>query len=84
MAINSYGQENGYFDIPYELFGTLFSKYAIVSQKYQDIISNHKAKMDETYMKKTVDSGLMSSDRPDDSVTRKEMSIIIGRLLEML
>lgn len=82
IGINSFGAVNGIFTFPYKYWDTLFSRYAITSPKHADIISHFKNRMDEISAQKAYEAGLISSARPNDPITRYEMAIVLGRMLE--
>jgi hypothetical protein len=42
IAVNSYGQNNGLFYIPYSLTNTLFTRYAVIDAKDEDAILSYK------------------------------------------
>lgn len=48
IAVNSYGQDNGLFYIPYSLTDTLFTRYAIVDSKDEEAILSYKKRIMST------------------------------------
>jgi len=40
--MNSYGPNNGLFEIPFSLFGTLFTKYAIIDLTEEEYVTHYR------------------------------------------
>jgi hypothetical protein len=41
--VNSYGHNNGFFHIPYELWGTLYTRYAVLYKDKKDLLVTYRA-----------------------------------------
>lgn len=86
-AKNSYWEDKydqGYFYIPYSHIDKLFTMYAVVDAGNKDLILNHKANMDDKMIRLTVEKGIMNGTNMNANITRREMAIVIGRLITML
>lgn len=84
IARNSYGTERydkGYFRIGFDDFKYLFTCYAILDNTDVDLISNIKAVMDEKMIQKVVEAGIYNWKDGDMPITRREVALMIGRLL---
>lgn len=88
IAINSYGQNNGYFSLPYNLFDTTFTKYAIIPTQEIDTILLYKQRiMDGISIesaKTAFTNGFWNGERPKDTVTREEAAAMVERAFEKL
>lgn len=82
--INSYGQENGQFTIPYELFNTTFTKYAIQDFIDQDAILLLKTKKMEERKQRIIDLWISNGLNPDMNITRNETMLMLWKLVELI
>ena len=85
IAVNSYGEENGLFTIPYSLTDTLFTRYTIFDSKDEEAIANYKKSiMDNITLpeaKSFYTRGYTNGERPNDMVTRQEMWATLERII---
>lgn len=83
VATNSYGPENGYFSIPYELAGTLFTRYAVADTKDEEAISLYRQRiMDNITIedaKKALEAKIWNGLEPQKPATREEVAAMIYR-----
>lgn len=84
IGINSYGNDNGYFLIPYELFDTTFTKYCIFDYVDQQEIDLYKQKTMEQRIERIKALGITNGQNPDMNITRKEAMLMIGKLVELI
>lgn len=88
QAINSYGQKNGYFTLPYELFFTTFTKYAILPGEETNQLLTYRLKlMDNIKIDSARDAltnGFWNWERPQDTVTREEAAAMAERVYEKI
>lgn len=92
IGVNSYGQRNGFFYLPYELYNTLYTRYAVIYKdkaglllKYRDMITKD-VKKDMFYSDAVIwaiENGITTETeefRPDDLMTRGEAITWLYRL----
>ena len=87
IAKNSYWAEKydwWYFYIPFEMFNDLFSRYAITDKTMADKIIEEKIRADKESVQKVLDMWLLNWLRMDETMTREEFAIVVGRLLKYL
>ena len=86
MGVNSYGEENGYFSIPYDLVGTLFTRYAVTDAKDEEAISLYRQRiMDNITIedaKKALEAKIWNGLDPQKPATREEVAAMIYRATE--
>ena len=87
-AINSYGQENGYFHVPFELFDSLFTKYAILPIMEISPVLLYKQKLMENITIESAKQAMLNSfwngERPQDAITREEAAALVQRAYEAI
>ncbi len=83
VAINSYGEDNGYFTIPYNLTSSLFTRYAVIDSNDKDTINNYKKSiMDNISIedaKKALEAKIWNGENPKQPSTREEVAAMIYR-----
>jgi len=82
--INSYGDSNGFFTIPWELCDTTYTSYAIVDHEDKAEILLYKRKLMDSQVQKAVELGITNGERLEDPILRREAIILIMRLYELL
>lgn len=87
VAINSYWETNGVFTIPYDLTNTLFTRYAVVDSKDEEMISLYKNKIMQSITiedaKTAVTDGIWNGERAKEPATREEVAAMIERSLKV-
>jgi len=78
-GINSYGNSNGFFLIPWELCNTTFSSYAIIDFVDEEAILLYKKQKDMDELNATIEAGIWSGTNPDQPATRSEVARMIYR-----
>jgi len=84
IGINSYGQNNGFFTIPWELCNTTFTSYAIVDFVDENAILTYKKQLMEAQIQKAIELGITNGERLEEPILRREAIIMIMRLYELL
>ena len=84
QAINSYGVNNGVFTIPFELFETLFSRYAISDFEDTDAILLFKSLLMDELVKKAIDLGITSGSELERPILRREAILMIMRAFNIV
>lgn len=83
--MNSYGPEDGIFLLPYELFDSTFTKYALHDKRDAQTILDYKKrimdgiKIDDA--KKALELKVWNGERPQETVTREEAAAMVYRAL---
>lgn len=84
IAINSYGKDNGVFHIPYSLTNTLFTRYSILDNRDEEIITNYKIKrmggITIEDAKKALENNFWNGEYPQAQASREEVAAMIQRL----
>lgn len=84
IAMNSYGEGNGRFVIPYKYWDLLYTRYAVVdSRDEQAITIYYSTIMDRINIedaKLAAEAGIWNGDRPTDAPTREEVAAIVWRM----
>lgn len=83
-GINSYGQENGYFTIPWDLCDTTFTSYWILDFVDESAILAYKQKLNMEQVQKMVDLGITNGKDLEKPILRREAIVMIARLYELL
>lgn len=85
IAINSYGESNGPFTIPYGLWDTLYSKTAIHDTTDDKAINDYNnrimANITIEDAKKALEQGIWNGERPQETASREEVAAMIARAL---
>lgn len=88
IAVNSYGQDNGLFYIPYSLTDTLFTRYAIVDSKDEEAILSYKKRIMSTITiedaRKAYEANLWNWERAKEPITREESAALTFRALQTI
>lgn len=85
IAINSYWPNNWYFTIPYELYNTLYSRYAVFGLNEEDLLLTYKAmKTIEEAVKEGIELGITNGERLKETPTREEVITIVVRALDIV
>lgn len=88
VAINSYGEDNGYFLIPFALTDTLFTRYSVIDASDEGLITKYKEKiMNEINIeeaRKAFVEGIWNGERATQTVTREEAAAMIQRAIDKL
>jgi len=86
IDLNSYGAENGYFLMPWDLFDTTFTKYAIIPIQDIDAILLYKKNIMSNITieaaKKSFEAGIWNGQRPQETASREEVAAMIQRAME--
>lgn len=86
--LNSYGENNGFAKLPKELYGTTFTKYAIIPKNKYDLTLLYKkeimSKIKLESAKKAFELWIWNGVDPEKTVTREEASAMIYRMFEKL
>lgn len=85
IAINSYGESNGYFTIPYDLTNTLYTRYAVMDSKDKDAITNYKLNiMQEITIedaKLALEAKIWNGENAKQTASREEVAAMIYRAI---
>jgi len=84
IAINSYGENNGVFEIPYNLVNTLFTRYAISDFEDTDRILLFKQNIMQKNIQKAIDSWITSGKNQDKPATRWEVMTMMWALITLI
>jgi len=88
IAINSYGQTNGYFHVPFILFGSLFTKYAVIPVQEINPVLSYKQKLMNAITieaaKTALTNWFWNGERAQETITREEASALVERAYEKL
>lgn len=82
--INSYGEDNGYFTLPWELCDTTFTSYAIIDFVDEAEILAYKQKKSMEEIQEAVDLGIFNGKDLDAPATRSEVARMILRMYKLL
>ena len=86
IAINSYGQSNGKFIIPYDLTSSLYNRYSIMDTKDEEAIISYKKRIMQNITiedaKKALESKVWNGERAQEPATREEVAAMIHRAIE--
>ena len=83
-GINSYGNTNGYFHMPWDLCDTTFTSYWIVDFIDEDAINKYKQKLSMDQVNKMVELWISNGQDLEKPILRREALIMIARLYELL
>ena len=84
IAINSYWSVNWYFTIPYSLYDTLYSKYAILPAKDLSIVMKYRmAKTIQESITEALKEGITDGTRMDEAATRAEVVAMVVRGIDV-
>lgn len=83
-GINSYGTQNGFFKIPWDLIGTTFTSYAIIDHQDAEELSIYRKKLMEAQVQKAVELGITNGQNLETPILRREAIVMIMRLYELL
>lgn len=88
VAINSYGQSNGKFIIPYSLTDTLYNRYSVSDSKDEEAILSYKNRIMQNITiedaKKALEAKIWNGERAQEPASREEVGAMIFRALESL
>ena len=84
IALNSYGPENGVFEIPYNLTQTLFSRYAISDFEDAEKILSFKRDVMQKNIQKAIDAWITNWSRQDKPATRWEVMTMMWALISLI
>ncbi len=83
IAVNSYGQNNGLFTIPYDLTNTLFTRYSVVDDNDEEFIRTYHqrvmASINIEEAKKAFEAGIWNGERSTETVSREECAAMVYR-----
>lgn len=82
--INSYGPENWYFTIPFDLYPTLFTRYAISDFVDEVLILNYKKKMQQETIDKAIELWITNWQELERPILRREAILMIMKLYNLL
>lgn len=83
-GINSYGQENWFFTMSWDLCDTTFTSYAIIDFIDEDAIKAYKQKINMEQVQKMVDLGITNGQDLEKPILRREAIVLIARLYDLL
>lgn len=86
--MNSYGSSNGYFEIPYHLVDTLFTRYAIIDIMDEEFLTNYRRHLMEDIKipdaAKALEELIWNGLNPRHPATREEVAAMIYRAIVAL
>lgn len=86
IAVNSYGQNNGIFYIPYSLTDTLFTRYAVIDAKDEEAILSYKNRIMGAITiedaRKAYEAKIWNGENPEKPASRQEVSAMIWRAMQ--
>lgn len=83
IGLNSYGIDNGFFLLPWELCDTTFTSYAIIDFDDEEAILLYKKQLMEKEIQEATDFGIFNGKDLDSPVTRSECARMVLRAYKL-